>query len=109
MYKEIPNLKVSVSKELTKLHERNFYGNIKDVIDILKSDDKTTLGEYTFIIEKETEKKEETSLSIEAYLIDIIIKNNISLKEAIDKLNKESNFSKKDIYNASLNIKNKIG
>jgi len=38
-----------------------------------------------------------------------MIKNDISLKEAIDKLNKESDFSKKDIYSASLNIKNKIG
>ena len=45
----------------------------------------------------------------EAYLIDTMIKNNISLKEAIDLLNKGSDFSKKDIYNASLNIKNKIG
>ena len=26
------------------------------------------------------------------------------MKEAVDKLNKETSFSKKDIYNASLNI-----
>ena len=39
-------------------------------------------------------------------MINEIIKNNITLKEAISKLNSEnSNFSKKEIYNAGLNLK----
>jgi len=106
--KEIPNLKISISKELTKLHEKNFYGNIQDVLEKIKQDEKTTSGEYTFVIEKEVKTKEkEESISIEAGLIDIIIKNNITLKEAVDLLNKDNkNISKKDIYNASLNLKN---
>ena len=32
-----------------------------------------------------------------------------TFSEAVDKLNKETSFSKKDIYNASLNIKKIIG
>ena len=105
--KKIPNLKISISKELTKLHEKNFYGDITKVLEELKKDDKTTSGEYTFIIEKkDIVKKEEQKMSIEAKLIDLNIKNNITVKEAVDKLNKESkDLSKKDIYNASLNLK----
>ena len=105
---EIPNLKISVSKELTKLHEKNFYGDINKVLKELKNDDKTTSGEYTFIIEKEeTKEDKEQSVSVESQLIDLIIKNNITIKDAIDKLNKENkNLSKKEIYNASLNLKN---
>ena len=58
---------------------------------------------------EEIEEEQEINYSIEALLIDIIIKNNLSMKEAVDKLNKETSFSKKDIYNASLNIKKIIG
>ena len=102
-----PSLKVSVSKELTKLHEKNYFGNLKTVIDKMKSDEKIESGEYTFIIEKENKKeKEEISLSIEALLIDIMIKDSVSLKDAIDILNKrEDSLSKKEIYSASLNLK----
>ena len=45
-------------------------------------------------------------MSIEAQLIDIIIKNNVTIKEAINILNESDNtLSKKDIYNASLKLK----
>ena len=105
--KELPNIKVSICKELTKLYEKNYYGNITRVLEKLKSDEKATVGEYTFIIEKESiDKKEEVDLTIESQLIDLMVKNNISLKEAIDLLSKStSNLSKKEIYNASLNLK----
>ena len=106
--KELPNIKVSISKELTKLHEKNYYGDITKVLKKLKNDEKAQAGEYTFIIEKQEEKnKEEQNISIESKLIDIIVKENITLKEAVDKLNKENkDISKKEIYNASLNLKN---
>ena len=107
--KELPNIKVNVLKELTKIHEKSFYGNISYVLDLLKKDDKTSFGEYTFIIEKNFKEENNTNISIEALLIDTMIKNNISMKDAIDILNKTTDFSKKDIYNASLNIKSKIG
>ena len=105
--KELPDVKVSVSKELTKLYEKNFYGNITKVLEQLKNDEKVTAGEYTFVIEKaKTNKKEESNISIEAMLVDYIIKNDITIKEAIEILNKEnSDCSKKDIYTASLNLK----
>lgn len=102
------NCKVSVSKELTKLHEKTYYGTIKQVLEKLKSDEKSNQGEYTFIIEKELINDEKKSpISLEALLIDEIIKEKVSLKEAIDLVNnKNENISKKDIYNASLNLKN---
>ena len=53
------------------------------------------------------EKENESDVSVEALLVDLIIKNKCSLKEAIKLLNEENkDFSKKDIYNASLNLKN---
>lgn len=98
--------KVSISRELTKLHETTYYGTIEEVIKEIKEDEKSHLGEYTIVLEKEQIKEEKTNISIEALLINEIIKNDITLKEAIEKLNKENdNLSKKEIYNASLNLK----
>jgi 16S rRNA (cytidine1402-2'-O)-methyltransferase len=104
--KEFPNLLVSVSKELTKIHEKNYYGKITDVLKKMKSDEKVSAGEYTFVIQKDFVLKEEFNISIEAMLIDLMAKEQISLKDAVGLLNqKESNISKKEIYNASLSIK----
>lgn len=100
------NVKVSVSKELTKMHEKNYYGDIENVLNKMNKDEKIESGEYTFIIEKEIKTEENETLSIEALLIEEIVKNNISLKEAIDLINKKyDTLSKKDIYNKSLNLK----
>ena len=101
------NLKVSVLKELTKIHEKNYYGNLDLVITELKKDEKKDLGEYTFILEKEkNDIKQDKSILIESLLLEEIIRENISLKEAIDIVNKKhTNLSKKEIYNASLNLK----
>ena len=104
--KNNPKLLVSVSKELTKLHEKNYYGNISTVLDKLRKDDKVSVGEYTFVIEKETVLKEEITSSIESMLVDTMISNNCTLKEAVDFVNKNnSNISKKEIYSASLKLK----
>ena len=102
------NVLVSVSSDLTKLHEKNYYGRLDKVINELKNNDNSNLGEYTFIIENDLDfSNNDNSLSIEAMIIDEMISNNISMKEAIDLVNnKNKDLHKKDIYNASLNLKN---
>lgn len=103
---KLGNVKVSVFKELTKIHEKNYYGLINDVILRLKEDDKTSLGEYTFIIEKEGRILEKSDISLEALLVNEMIKENIGLRDATNKLNNDlDDVSKKEIYNAGLNLK----
>ena len=97
---KLGNVKVSVFKELTKIHEKNYYGLINDVILRLKEDDKTSLGEYTFIIEKEGRILEKSDISLEALLVNEMIKENIGLRDATNKLNNDlDDVSKKYIYN----------
>lgn len=103
---EMPGCVVSVCSELTKIHEKCIHGNIEDVLKQIKEDENSEKGEYVILISNDVLEEEKNSLSIEALIIDKVIKNNCSLKEAVNLVNEEnSNISKKDIYNASLNLK----
>lgn len=100
------NIKICVCSDLTKLHEKSYFGTIEKVYNELKENPNVEKGEYTFVIEKCFVEEEKIDLSIEARLVDIIVKQDVTIKDAIDILNKEDiNLSKKDIYNASLNLK----
>lgn len=107
---EFPNSLVYIASDLTKIHERGFYGKMEDVYESIKNDSNIEKGEYAIVIEKK-EIEENTSLEkieiLEAKLVEIMITNNCSLKEAISLLNSlDNNYKKKDIYNASLKLKN---
>ncbi len=97
---------VSVCSELTKLHESCIHGKIEDVYEKMKDDPNSLKGEYVILISNEPKKLEETSISIEALLIDVMVKENCSIKEAVNLVNKQNeDYSKKDIYNAGLKLK----
>lgn len=98
--------KISIFKELTKLHEKNYYGTLEEVLNKLQNEEKTNQGEYTFIIKTKPKQEKEQNISLEALIIDKLIKEQKTIKEIIEILNKENhNISKKDLYNASLNLK----
>lgn len=101
--------KIFIASDLTKIHERTFFGNIEEVYANIKNDEKIEKGEYVVILEKKMEKAEpveKKGYSIEAELIDIIVKEKCDIKTAIKMLNEANkNLKKNDIYNASLNIK----
>lgn len=103
---DIPECVVSVCSELTKIHEKCIYGKIDEVIKKMKDDPNSSKGEYVILIENEPEIKKENNISLEAMIVDEMINKNCSVKEAINNINKKTdNISKKDIYNASLNLK----
>lgn len=108
--KEIPGCVVCVCSEITKVHELYVYGKIEEVYEQLASNLDTLKGEYVVLINNErTMLNENENISIEALIIDKMIKNNCTLKEAISLVSsKNKNVSKKDVYNASLNLKNII-
>lgn len=103
-----PTSVVSLSSDLTKIHERTYYGNIGQVLTELKENPNHELGEYTLVFDRNSEIRKEETISLEALLIDIMIKEDTTLKEAIKKLNERKDLKKSDIYAASLNIKDKI-
>ena len=101
------NAYVYIASDLTKLHERGFFGRIDEVYETIKNDPNIEKGEYAIVIQKENKVEIiENEVSIEAMLVDTMIKNKCRLKDAIGLLNSNNkNLKKNDIYNASLNIK----
>ena len=107
---DFPNAKIALCNDLTKIHEHVYRGTSKEVLDEIIQNPKTEKGEYCFCmyVEKTAEKEKEASLSLEAMLTETCIKRGCSLKEAISVLSSDKSVSasKKEIYNASLNLKN---
>lgn len=103
---EIPGCVVSVCSELTKIHEKCVHGKIDYVLSEMIKDPNSDKGEYVVLISNDVVNEESKCLSVEALILDAMIKNNCTVKEAINIINKNNNdLSKKDIYNASLNLK----
>ncbi|MFA5459443.1 MAG: hypothetical protein WC267_02635, partial [Bacilli bacterium] len=98
-----------VGNDLTKKFARKYYGLCSEVINQLKQHKNYALGEYVIIINKRPNilPKDKPSYSIEADLIDVLIKEQVTLKEAITRVTKKRKrgVTKKEVYQASLNLK----
>lgn len=113
--KTFPESKIALCNDLTKLHERVYRGTSAEVLSELKANPNAEKGEYCFCmyVEAVEKEEEENPLSLEAMLIDVMIKRDVSMKEAIALLASDASVSptgkipgaKKEIYQASLNIK----
>jgi len=106
MYETLGECDVLVVNDISKLYEKSTWGKLSEVAQTIKSDANATLGEYTIVLNYQHKVIEEDKISIEALLIDEIIKTNCSMKEAIVSVSKKG-VSKNDAYKASLNLKNK--
>lgn len=102
-----PNSNIYIASDLTKIHERGIFGKIENVYEQIKNDPNIEKGEYAIVLQKE-ENREETveEVSLEGLLVDTMVKNNCSSKEAIEILtSKNKNLKKNDLKEASLNLK----
>ena len=102
-----PNAYGIVANDLTKLFESTVSGNFPEIISALENNEHVTKGEYVIIIEPRYESEEiKQEITIEAQLINEMIMNNITMKEAIKNLSKNKKLTRDDIYKASLHLKN---
>ncbi len=97
---------ISLCNDLTKKYEKKYYGLISEVLNELKNNPNNELGEYVLLVEKDKEeKKVEEENSLESLIIDEMIKNNCTMKDAIKLVSDKYKINKNIIYNASLNLK----
>jgi 16S rRNA (cytidine1402-2'-O)-methyltransferase len=86
--------KISISREITKIHEEVFRGKISDYL----FSEKTIKGEIVIVVEGKT-IEEELSEQYIVEKIDEYIKDGFSSNNAIKKVADENNISKNKIYN----------
>ena len=105
----MPHAMLCVCKELTKLHEKSFYGDVDSVLVQLENHSEVEKGEYV-IVGYNNDYEEPVSsatpaVSIHALIFDKLIQKEYSLKEAVSEIVEEGIASKNEVYKASLEVK----
>jgi len=97
---------ICLCNDLTKKFEKKYYGLSSEVIGELKDNPNHELGEYVLLIEKKHNEIEDSfDISLEGLIVDEIIKNNCTMKDAIKLVSEKFHYNKNMVYDASLNIK----
>ena len=102
-----PTRKISVCKEMTKLNEKIFYGFPNEVLNVLLSNKKYSLGEFVVVIEgeKNINNLDKKIISSEVEKIIKRLLEKFSLTETVEIVHKISYIEKKQIYKKALEIK----
>jgi 16S rRNA (cytidine1402-2'-O)-methyltransferase len=104
-----PGASVCLCNDLTKKFERIYRGTPAEVLNELADNPNAEKGEYVGVVWLDGANDGETSdtaapvedISLEARLVDLMIKENVTLKEAVSRLGGNRNAA----YAASLNLK----
>lgn len=108
LMKELGNRKISVCRELTKLHEEITRGSIEEVIEVFSN--RTIKGEFVLVVEGKTQdeidrehREQWQDLSIEEHIISVM-NEGLSKKEAIKRVAKERGMQKNEVYKIATEI-----
>lgn len=106
----LPQAYVSVSCDLTKLHELTLRGNVSDVLAQMEANEKTEKGEYCIVIDfrnvPKREKEVDTTVCLEARLLDKLL-SGCDMRDASRQLVEEG-VKKNAVYAASLRLKDML-
>jgi len=102
----MPEASLCLCNDLTKKYERIYRGKPSEVLEELQSNPHAEKGEYTCVLYFCAIQQIEEATSLESQLIDIMVKSNCSLKEAIKNLSATK--PKNEIYAASLRLKERL-
>ena len=106
VHETLNNPNICLCNDLTKKFEKKYYGKTSDVIKELLTNPNSELGEYVLLIEKNNIVVDKTiDLSVESMIIDEMIKENCTMKDAIKLVSEKHKINKNNVYNASLNLK----
>ncbi|MDR1928117.1 MAG: 16S rRNA (cytidine(1402)-2'-O)-methyltransferase [Oscillospiraceae bacterium] len=104
----LPEAQLCLCNDLTKFYEKIYRGAPLDVLERLLHNESHEKGEYTLVMQsfKAPEISADDPVSPEALLLDYMIKNSCSAKEAIYALTKlRKSIKKNEWYSASLRLR----
>ncbi len=105
----LPGCRVSVSCDLTKLHEKTVRGTAEEALALLEDNPKAEKGEYCLVLDMhgvDLPRSEEAAADIPlaARLMELMVTRRVSLREA-QRLLAESGFKKNAVKAAALEMK----
>ena len=106
---ETPDAELCLCNDLTKKYERIYRGNPKSILDELNNNPSSQKGEYTLVADlgNISETIEQNKQTCEGMIVDYIVKNAVSMKDAVNALADihKGTITKKAFYAASLNLR----
>ena len=91
------NRRISIAREMTKIHETILRGTIEEMNQIARTDSNLVRGEIVIILEGSDDKKDDFDKKLD--YLHSSLSNDISLKQFSKVFSKISNKSAKEIYN----------
>ncbi len=109
----LPQTRISASCDLTKLHEKTIRGTAGEVLAMLKANPKTEKGEYCLILDFHDvvlpeEKAPAAEVSLEARLVELMLNEELSLRDAQSELALQGE-KKNAVKAAALRLKKLFG
>ena len=106
---EVPDADLCLCNDISKMYERIYRGSPQKILEELKNNPQAEKGEYTLAarIDPALPPVLENGVSAEAMLIDQLVKQGGSVKDAVKALAEKhrQGFAKKDFYAASLKLR----
>jgi 16S rRNA (cytidine1402-2'-O)-methyltransferase len=107
---ELPEAELCLCNDLTKKFERIYRGKTQKILNELNDNPSAEKGEYTLVVNLASclyEDEHHETISPEALVVDYIIKNKASMKDAVNALAVKfrDTIAKKEFYTASLKLK----
>ena len=104
------DVRMCLCNDMTKLHEMSFRGSPAEVKEQLLAKGNYDKGEYAVVIEVAEDyvfTKQEHAVTAEAMLVDAMVQQNLSAKEAVAAVLQDENnsYSKNELKAAALNLK----
>ena len=104
---EVPDRKIAICKEITKINENVFVGNSKKVLKDFEKSSKNALGEFVVVVKGVSDsKKTLDGLNFDTKVIIKKLLEKFSLTDTVEIVHKIGNIGKKEIYKKALDIKN---
>ena len=94
---------VSLSREITKMHEETLRGTVSEVASILR-DRKEIKGEVTLVVEGNSSPDDELSTEDVDRLLMELRKEGLTLKGAVEEISSKTGYSKSKTYKRALSI-----
>jgi 16S rRNA (cytidine1402-2'-O)-methyltransferase len=104
---QLPDKKIAVCKEITKINEAVFVGLATEVLINFKKNTKNSLGEFVVVTEGADDiNKSKDDVNIEIYDIIKKLLKKFSLTDTVDIVHRIGNMSKNKLYKKALELQN---